>query len=97
MNMEFNTINECKEKILSKKISILELNQIFINRIKNRKNINSLIFFDEDLIKQRCNELAKLYDKKILKGKLNLVLCKGIGKTFIYNKANINSIKKSIY
>ncbi len=39
MNMEFNTINECKEKILSKKISILELNKIFIDRIKQQKDL----------------------------------------------------------
>ena len=63
--MEFKTIIETIEKIRSKKISILELNQIFIKRIRDNKNINSFIFFDEDLIKQRCNELEKLYDSNL--------------------------------
>ena len=58
--MEFKTITETRKKIKSKQISILELNQIFINRIKNQKNINSFIFFDEDLIINRCNYLDKL-------------------------------------
>ena len=63
--MEFNTITEIRDKIRSKKISILELNQIFINRIKNLEDINSFIFFDEDLIKHRCNELESLNDKNL--------------------------------
>ena len=56
---------ETIEKIRLKKLSILELNQIFIKRIKDNININSFIFFDEDLIKQRCNELEKLYDTNL--------------------------------
>ena len=63
--MEFKTITETRDKIRSKKISILELNQIFINRIKDNKYINSFIFFDEDLIKYRCNELENLIDKNL--------------------------------
>ena len=67
--MEFNTINECKEKILSKKISILELNKIFIDRIKQQKNLNSFIYFDEDLIIKRSNYLENLNDNNLsLKG-----------------------------
>ncbi len=38
--MELSTIVETIKKIKSKKISILELNQIFINRIKDQKAIN---------------------------------------------------------
>ena len=52
--MEFSSIKESKEKLLSKKISISELNQIFINRIKDKKYINAFIFIDEDLILNRC-------------------------------------------
>ena len=59
--MEFTKIQETIKKIKTKKISIFELNQIFIKRIKDNKNINSFIFFDEDLINNRCDEL----DKKI--------------------------------
>ena len=60
MNMEFKTINECNEKILSKKISILELNKIFIDRIKEKKDFNSFIYFDEDLIIKRSNYVENL-------------------------------------
>jgi len=67
--MELNTITECIEKIRTRKISILELNQIFINRIKDQKRINSFIFFDEDLIKNRCNHLKNINDNNLsLKG-----------------------------
>ena len=70
-----------------------EIEKIFLD-IGLPTNLNS-----QKKLKLKKNNIIKnmLYDKKILKGKLNLVLCKGIGKTFIYNKANINSIKKSIY
>ena len=67
--MEFNTITETREKIRSKQISILELNQIFINRIKDQKDINSFIFFDEDLITNRCHDLDNSNDSNLtLKG-----------------------------
>ena len=65
MSMEFNTINECNEKILSKKISILELNKIFIDRIKEQKNLNSFIYFDEDLIINRSKYVENLYDDNL--------------------------------
>jgi hypothetical protein len=44
--MEFNTINESLEKIKSNKISIVYLNDIFINRLKKNKYINQFIYFD---------------------------------------------------
>ena len=37
-----------------------------------------------------------IYDKKNLSGKLNFILCKDIGKAFVYNKVKKESIKKSI-
>ena len=37
-----------------------------------------------------------IYDKKNLSGKLNFILCKDIGKVFVYNKVKRDSIKKSI-
>ena len=42
--MELNTITESLEKINSKKISILELNDIFINRVNHRHNIFFFFF-----------------------------------------------------
>ena len=49
-------------------------------------------------IKKQKNQIIKnmMYDKKKLNGKINFVLCKTIGKAFVYNKIKIESIKKSI-
>ena len=66
--MEFKTIKETREKLLSKQISITELNQVFIDRIKDKKNINAFIFIDEDLILNRCKKLENLKDDLTLKG-----------------------------
>ena len=37
-----------------------------------------------------------IYDKKNLSGKLNFILCKDIGKVFVYNKIKKETIAKSI-
>ena len=66
--MEFNTILETKEKIISKKISILELNEIFIKRIKENLNLNAFVFFNEELIIKRCKELDNNKDNLAIKG-----------------------------
>ena len=55
--MEFNTITESLEKINSNKISIVELNDIFINRIKKNKNLNAFIYFDEENISQQIKNI----------------------------------------
>jgi len=47
---EFTSINETLSKINSKKISIKELNEIFIKRIKEKENLNIFIYFDEEKI-----------------------------------------------
>ena len=66
--MDFKTIKESLKAIEDKKISVLELSQIFIERIKKLKNINAFIYFDEELIKKKC---IKIQDRKdlSLKGK----------------------------
>ena len=43
--MEFNTITESLEKINSNKISIVELNDIFINRVKKNKVSKCIYLF----------------------------------------------------
>ena len=48
--MDFNSISKILKEIKSKKISILELNKIFINRIKENKDINAFIYFNEHKI-----------------------------------------------
>ena len=45
--MEFSSITETLKTIRSKKISIEELNKIFIKRIKDNKNLNAFIYFNE--------------------------------------------------
>jgi aspartyl-tRNA(Asn)/glutamyl-tRNA(Gln) amidotransferase subunit A len=67
--MEFKTITETIQKLQSKKISILELNQIFIKRIKEKKDINAFIFFDEKKILDQCKKIQNLDNSDLsLKG-----------------------------
>ncbi len=56
----------------------------------------TLLFLKKFKIKK--NDIIKnmMFDKKVLNEKLNFVLCKRVGKAFIYNKVDLNSIKKSI-
>ena len=66
--MEFNTITESLEKINSNKISIVELNDIFINRIKKNKNLNAFIYFDEENISQQIKNIQSSKNNFKLKG-----------------------------
>ena len=64
---EFTSINETLSKINSKKISIKELNEIFIKRIKEKENLNIFIYFDEEKI---LNQIKNL-EKNLTKGNIN--------------------------
>ena len=66
--MEFNTITESLENINSNKISIVELNDIFINRIKKNKNLNAFIYFDEENISQQIKKIQSSKKNFKLKG-----------------------------
>jgi len=66
--MEFTTIKETLNKINAKKISSLELNQIFINRIKKAKDLNAFIYFDEKNIINQVENIQKLNTKLSLQG-----------------------------
>ena len=55
-----------------------------------------LVFLKKIKIKKKKIVENMIYDKKNLSGKLNFILCKDIGKAFIYNKVKKESIKKSI-
>ena len=66
--MEFNTITESLAKINSNKISIVELNDIFINRIKKNKNLNAFIYFDEENISQQIKKIQSSKNNFKLKG-----------------------------
>ena len=51
--MEFTSIKKTSGLIKNKKISISELNQIFIQKIKQNSNLNTYIYFNEDNINQQ--------------------------------------------
>ena len=58
--MEFISIVETADKLRNKKISVKELNDIFINRIKENIHLNAFIYFDEKNIeKQISSHLEK--------------------------------------
>ena len=61
--MEFTTIKETSEQLKSKKISIKELSEIFINRINNNLDLNAYIYFNEQNVH---NQITSHSDKKSL-------------------------------
>ena len=64
---EFTSIKETLSKINLKNISIKELNEIFIKRIKEKENLNIFIYFDEEKVLNQIKDL----EKNSTKGKLN--------------------------
>ena len=51
--MEFNSIKQTAESIKNKKISIKELNEFFIKKIKKNLDLNTYIYFDENNINEQ--------------------------------------------
>ena len=66
--MEFSSITETLDKIQSKKISVEELNKIFIQRIKNNNELNAFIYFNEVIINDQSRKIENLKDNLRLKG-----------------------------
>jgi aspartyl-tRNA(Asn)/glutamyl-tRNA(Gln) amidotransferase subunit A len=66
--MEFSSISETLKTIRSKKISIEELNKIFIKRIKDNKNLNAFIYFNEENVIEQSRKIDKLSNNLSLKG-----------------------------
>jgi len=66
--MEFSSISETLKTIRSKKISIEELNKIFIKRIKDNKNLNAFIYFNEENIIEQSRKIGQLSNNLSLKG-----------------------------
>ncbi len=66
--MEFSSITETLKMIRSKKISVEELSKIFIKRIKDNKNLNAFIYFNEENIIEQSRETDKLSNNLSLKG-----------------------------
>ena len=92
------SIGICMASKLSNSLGFLSLNNYL--KIKNIfYNFGlpvDLVFLKKIKIQKKKIVENMIYDKKNLSGKLNFILCKDIGKVFIYNKVKKESIKKSI-
>ena len=66
--MEFESINQLKSLIDENKISVKEIAQTYIKKIKETKDLNIFIYFDEDKINNQVTEIEKLPNDKKLKG-----------------------------
>ena len=55
--MEFSSITETLKQIHSKKISVEELNKIFIERIKNNEKLNVFIYFNEETVIEQSRKI----------------------------------------
>ena len=66
--MEFITITETLDKIKNNKISVEELNEVFIKRIKEKEYLNSFIYFDEKNIQNQSRKIDNFKQDSALKG-----------------------------
>ena len=66
--MEFKSINQLKSLIDENKISVKEIAETYIEKIKEKKDLNIFIYFDEDKINNQVTEIEKLPNNKRLKG-----------------------------
>jgi aspartyl-tRNA(Asn)/glutamyl-tRNA(Gln) amidotransferase subunit A len=66
--MDFKTIVELKSLLDSNKISLKEVANEYIKKIKEKKDVNIFIYFDEDKIYEQVKEIEKLPNEKRLKG-----------------------------
>ena len=66
--MEFQSINQLKSLLDENKISVKEIAQTYIKKIKEKKDLIIFIYFDEDKIDDQVKEIEKLPNNKKLKG-----------------------------
>ncbi len=66
--MEFKSINQLKSLLDENKISVKEIAQTYIKKIKEKKDLNIFIYFDENIIDDQVKEIEKLPNNKKLKG-----------------------------
>ncbi len=92
------SIGICMASKLSNNLGFLTLNKYL--KIKNIFSDFGLPIDIEFLKKIRIQKEQiinnMIYDKKNFSGKLNFILCKDIGKVFVYNKVKKDSIRRSI-
>jgi 3-dehydroquinate synthase len=92
------SIGICMASKLSNILGFLSLsNYLKIKKIFSNFGLPiDLVFLKKVRIQKKQIVKNMIYDKKNLSGKLNFILCKDIGKAFVYNKVKKESIKKSI-
>ena len=66
--MKSNSLKDTINNIENKKISIRELNEEYIKKIKEKTNLNIFIHFDEKKIINQINKLEKENSIRKLKG-----------------------------
>ncbi len=66
--MDFKSISQLKSLLDENKISIKEIAETYIKRIKEKKELNIFIYFNEDKIYEQVKEIEKLPNDKTLKG-----------------------------
>ena len=66
--MEFKSISQLKSLLNENKISVKEIAQTYIKKIKEKKDLNIFIYFNEDKIYDQVNQIEKISDDSPLKG-----------------------------
>ena len=92
------SIGICMASKLSNILGFLSLsNYLKIKNIFSNFGLPiDLVFLKKIRIQKKQILKNMIYDKKNLSGKLNFILCKDIGKVFVYNKIKKETIAKSI-
>ena len=92
------SIGICMASKLSNNLGFLSLNSYLkIKKIFSDFGLPIDIGFLKKIRVQKEQIIKNMiYDKKNFSGKLNFILCKDIGKVFVYNKVKKDSIRKSI-
>ena len=66
--MDFKSISQLKSLLNENKISVKEIAETYIKRIKEKKELNIFIYFNEDKIHEQVKEIEKLPNDQTLKG-----------------------------
>ena len=66
--MEFKSISQLNLLLNEKKISVKEIAQTYIKKIKEKKDLNIFIYFNEDKIYDQVDQIEKISDESTLKG-----------------------------
>jgi aspartyl-tRNA(Asn)/glutamyl-tRNA(Gln) amidotransferase subunit A len=66
--MEFKSISHLKLLLDQNKISVKEIAQTYVKKIKERKDLNIFIYFNEDKIYDQVKQIEKISNDNSLKG-----------------------------